>query len=230
MNYIKFRDYTNQQWGVVITTMPNSPTPLERGERVTIPGRNGSIWRSEHAYDDITLTPSLWVPPKRVSQLPNIKAWLSGSGNLELSPGSSTFYRARVSETIEFAPMDFDAGYQGIVVFECFPFRYFKSAPAITVTSRPSTVSNPGQVFSEPLLRIVGSGDVEISIGAQVFELYELSGSRYVDSESQECYTTDGLKNHLMAGAFPVLSPGDNLITWDGTISSIEIQPRWRSL
>lgn len=226
-NYMKFAQYSNRQMGILVTDMPNLPSPMERGEDVVVPGRSGSIWRSEHAYDNLTLAVGIWVPPERVAYLSQIKAWLMGEGQLELAQNAAAYYRARVSEGVEYRPLNFQSGYTATVVFSCDPFQHVRAADTLEI-AEPQSVLNLYNVFAEPLWEITGNGDIDLQIGAQSVGLEGVSGSVYLDSELQECYTQAGLANHLMTGAFPVLPPGLTSIDWTGSVTEIRIIPRWR--
>jgi phage-related protein len=60
-----------------------------------------------------------------------------------------------------------------------------------------------------------------------------LSGTTYVDLEIAEAYVMTGsgpesANGHVIIGAeVPVLVPGANEITYDNTITSLQIIPRW---
>ena len=78
-----------------------------------------------------------------------------------------------------------------------------------------------------------GSGTVGISVnGVMIFEYTFPDGENEVviDSQSEDAYLGDVLKNRNMSGEFPVLLPGTNIIGWSGSVSSIEILPRSRWL
>jgi len=51
-----------------------------------------------------------------------------------------------------------------------------------------------------------------------------------IDSEKQDAYLGEVLKNRNMNGEFPVLLVGTNKIEWSGYVESIEILPRSRWL
>jgi phage-related protein len=78
-----------------------------------------------------------------------------------------------------------------------------------------------------------GEGAVVISVnGLEIFEYTFPDGENEVviDSEKEDAYLGDVLKNRNMNGEFPVLLPGTNIIEWSGSVSSIEILPRSRWL
>lgn len=225
-NIIKFAGVSNQAYGVVVTSMPAIPAPLERGEAISIPGRSGDVWRGEGAYEAVQISVTLWVPPE--ADLAAVRGWLSGEGKLYI--GSDPYYwRARVSAVTAYTPCVFNDGWTATVTFECMPFRHADGG-IFTVTTNPYTVGNIFTAFAEPLIEINLTADAEISFCGTEFALTGLTGTVYVDCELQECYTADGVANDHMTGPFPVIPPGDSEISWTGGVSSMTVTPRWRTL
>ena len=97
----------------------------------------------------------------------------------------------------------------------------------------PYEVFNEGMETSKPIMVLKGEGTVVISVnGLEIFQYTFPEGENEVviDSEKQDAYLGDVLKNRNMNGEFPVLLPGTNIIEWSGYVSSIEILPRSRWL
>lgn len=98
---------------------------------------------------------------------------------------------------------------------------------------KPYEVFNEGLEISKPIMVLKGEGSVVISVnGLEIFEYTFPDGENEVviDSEKEDAYLGDVLKNRNMNGEFPVLLPGTNIIEWSGYVSSIEILPRSRWL
>ena len=100
------------------------------------------------------------------------------------------------------------------------------------------TVNNVGLENSKPIITLWGSGVIEISINTVgTFQLdFSINPDvpdEYltVNSEIEECYkdTAKTLKNRSMIGEFPILLPGENIITWTGILTKIivEVRSRW---
>lgn len=94
-------------------------------------------------------------------------------------------------------------------------------------------VFNEGLEASKPIMVLKGEGIVVISVnGLEIFqyEFPEGENEVVIDSEKEDAYLGDVLKNRNMNGEFPVLLPGTNVIEWSGNVSSIETLPRSRWL
>ena len=98
---------------------------------------------------------------------------------------------------------------------------------------KPFEVFNEGLENSKPKMVLHGRGTVEISVnGIHIFDYTFPEGETEVviDSEKEDAYLGDVLKNRNMNGEFPILLAGTNRIEWSGNVESIEILPRSRWL
>ena len=98
---------------------------------------------------------------------------------------------------------------------------------------KPFEVFNEGLEDSRPKMVLRGSGTVEVSVnGVHIFDYTFPEGETEVviDSEKEDAYLGEVLKNRNMNGDFPILLPGTNKIEWSGYVESIEILPRSRWL
>ena len=116
------------------------------------------------------------------------------------------------------------------VNFRCKPFWYLSGVEPITLTSSTSIISNPGSVYSEPVITVYGSGEITLMVGTTIVELSDVSGSITIDSSLMEAYSGDVSMNACMSGDFLRLQPGQNAISWSGDVTRIVVQPNWRML
>ena len=65
-------------------------------------------------------------------------------------------------------------------------------------------------------------------VGTTIVELTDITGSIVIDSALQEAYIGNTLMNDHMSGDFPVLKPGQNAISWSGTVTRMVVKPNWR--
>lgn len=95
------------------------------------------------------------------------------------------------------------------------------------------TVQNIGNETSKPLMHLTGNGRIVCrQNGLQVFayNFPENDDEVYLDSEKQDAYLGEVLKNRNMQGEFPMLPTGTTSITFEGDISAVEILARSRWL
>lgn len=98
---------------------------------------------------------------------------------------------------------------------------------------KPFEVENKGLETSRPIMTITGTGTVEIvvnGVGIFTYTFPEGENQVVIDSEKEDAYLGNVLKNRNMNGEFPILQPGMNKIEWSGDVESIEVEPRSRWL
>ena len=180
-------------------------------------------------YDDLILTATCFISDP--DQIPAIAAWLKGSGTVTFANRTGGYYIARIANQIPFEKVLRGNPHCTFAVnFRCYPFWYQDNVADVTITTSGSTVTNPGSVYSEPIITVTGSGDITLMVGTTIVELTDVSGSIVVDSVLQEAYKGTTLMNDHMSGDFPVLKPGLNGISWTGTVTQVIIKPNWRYL
>ena len=231
MAYFEWNGTRSTAYGIKVLTQPQRTRPLERLTYTTVPGRNGALvtTEGEDVYDDILLTVECWITD--TNRITEICAWLKGSGTLTISNRPNGFYYARVNNQISFEKLlSVNEHRRFSIIFRCKPFWYASGTQDITITESTSSVTNPGTVFSEPLITVYGSGEITLMVGQYITELSDVDESITLDSELQEAYKGSETKNNCMSGDFPIFQPGVNAISWSGNVTSVVITPRWRYL
>ena len=205
--------------------------PLERSKQTNVPGRPGSLTQLEgdDVYDDMILTATCFIADP--AQIPAIAAWLKGSGTVTFANRTGGHYNARIANQIPFEKVLRGNPHCSFAVnFRCYPFWYQENVSDVTITTSGDTVTNPGSVYSEPLITVYGSGNITLMVGTTIVELTNVSSSLVLDCALKEAYKGANLMNDHMSGDFPVLKPGLNAISWSGNVTRIVIKPNWRYL
>ena len=146
--------------------------PSERATYTNVPGRPGSLTtlEGEDVYDDLVLTATCFLSDP--SQIPAIAAWLKGSGTVTFANRQGGFYYARVVNQISFEKILRGNAHRAFAVnFRCKPFWYAENVEPITLTESGTFITNPGSVYSEPVITVNGSGDITLMVGMTVVEL-----------------------------------------------------------
>ena len=220
-----------RQYGIHVSEQPPITIPAERSTQTNVPGRPGSltILEGEDVYDDLLLTATCFISGP--AQIPAIAAWLKGSGTVAFANRTGGYYKAQIANQIPFEKVLRGNPHCSFAVnFRCFPFWYLENVADITLTASTSVITNPGSVYSEPVLTVYGSGDITLMVGTTIVELTDVSGSIVIDTVLQEAYLDNTMMNDHMSGGFPVLKPGMNAVSWTGTVERVVIKPNWRYL
>ena len=218
-------------YGIHVTEQPSLIRPSERVTFTNVPGRPGSLTtlEADDVYDDFILPVECTVAD--MHRLSEICAWLKGAGILTLAARPGGFYHARVANQIEFTKVLRNHENRTFTAtFRCKPFWYAADVQPITLTASGTFITNPGSVYSEPVITVYGSGDITLMVGMTITELSGISGSITLDTPLMEAYSGVTSMNGNMSGDFPTLLPGQNAVSWSGNVSKVEIQPNWRCL
>lgn len=83
--------------------------------------------------------------------------------------------------------------------------------------------------LAKPLLYVEGNGEITITINNNKFKVM-VKDYLYIDSELEIAYRekTDCL--NIDEGDYPVLTYGENNISFTGNVNKVEIKPRWREV
>ena len=218
------------EYGIHVTEQPPITIPSERATFTNVPGRSGSLTTLEgdDVYDDLLLTASCFIADP--SRIPAIAAWLKGSGTVAFANRQGGFYHARIVNQIPFEKILRGNPHRAFAVnFRCKPFWYASVVQPITLNMSGTFITNPGSVFSEPIITVYGSGEVTLMVGMTISEL-EIADNITLDTPLMEAYSGSASMNSRMSGDFPTLLPGQNAVSWTGNVSRVVVQPNWRYL
>ena len=218
------------EYGIRVSEQPPLTLPAERVTFTDVPGRSGSLTtlEGEDVYEDVVLTAQCFI--QSGARVPEIAAWLRGSGTVTFANRPGGFYHARVVNQIPFEKILRGNPHLAFAVnFRCKPFWYLKDIAPITLTQSGSFVTNPGSVHAEPVITVYGTGVITLMVGMTITEL-EITDKITLDTPLVEAYAGATSMNSCMSGDFPLLLRGKNAVSWSGDVSKVEIQPNWRSL
>jgi phage-related protein len=217
------------EYGIHVSQQPAITRAAERATFTNVPGRSGALTtlEGEDVYDDLTLSAECFITDS--GRLPEICGWLKGGGKVTFADRPGGFYFARIANQIPFEKILRGHPHRSFVTnFRCQPFWYVQGVSLITLTTSGGIITNPGNVFSEPVITVYGSGDITLMVGLYVVELEGISGSITLDTPLMEAYSGSASMNDNMSGDFPTLVPGINAVSWSGGVARVGIQPNWR--
>lgn len=235
-NDFKFKDHSTAEFGLMIATHPNIPIAERDEEQVAIPGRDGTVTRSNDRYKNVNVTYQVgWrsyklMQSERIAR--SIKAWLCGeprSGILSDTYDRDYFRRARFNSPADFTDVLF-SGARVNITFTCHPFKFSWLGQNTTNMTEHGSIVNMEAFPSKPYIKVYGTGgNLYINNSTIIFN----SIDEYVEIDSEAMAIFKGLENKsgtAQVGEFPQLMPGENVIQWDDNIEKIEIIPRWCAL
>lgn len=237
MHNFSFKDRWSEEFNadvvnIVTVKQGSKMRPEEQIDIIKIPYRNedliihsGKFKPYEQEFEFVLRDPTM---------IPLINTWLSGRGKLYLENdyeefNRDGFYIASVIEGWEYEKNH--STYDFKVKFQIDPFFYHNSGQKKkTYITQPLSIYNQGAIYSEPYIRINGSGNITLIINSQVCTFSDIANYIEIDSALLVTYKDTLNQGQKMSGDFPILEVGINNISWTGNVTSLEIMTRVREL
>lgn len=228
MNYIKFKEQDSRYIdGLVICELPPITKPPMRFTETAIDGIDGSVIE-EVGYQTYDKMLTIGITPK--AKIDDVIKFFSGKGDIIFSNEPDKCYKGIIVNQIDYIRLV--RFRTATVTFRVQPFKYkYEEIPVDNDVDGVFYVENWGNTTSKPLIRLSGSGTVVCYVNGNSVFSYTFPANDtdvYIDSEVQDAYLGDVLKNRSMMGEFPILQSGINEITFTGTVNDAEILARSR--
>lgn len=221
---------------LIITETPVFSCPKRDIEFTSVPGRSGDIISDNGRFENVTASYKVAALADDFNielMLRKIKAWLAGAiGYCKLSDtyDPNYFRYAALDGKIDFTQKLRAIG-EGTIKFNCKPFRYSTEGQQAIILTHETALYNPEGFESTPHIKIVGSGDITLYINNTAFSITSVDGNIEIDGDIMAAYSGTSLQNNKIHFTdFPKLAPGKNDISFIGSVSEIQITPRWCAL
>lgn len=212
--------------GVVVERYPNRSIPTRRFEEQAVAGRNGSVLLIDESFPNVVQEYEVYLSGE-TDTLPTVARrcaeWLcapKGYATLTDSYDTGVTREAYLMEglNVENALNQFG---RCTIAFSCKPQKWLLSGQTV---STALTTTNPTVFEARPLLKVSGSGTIEIN--DVEIEVLESVSDFFIDCETMNA--DDNSKIYCLE--FPVFTVGTSVITLDPTITAFEYTPRWWTL
>lgn len=230
MRKLIFNNICSEEIGIIVVEGPPEILAQEEYEEIEVEGRNGNLIVNKGTYKDIEkgfLLTTIDLDLDIEIIIEKIKKWLFEIKDNKLLYAIDNKYNI-VKKVImeEDIKTSFEEYGDFKVKFLCEPFYYKLNEKPIILTTQ-GNVYNDGDFESEPCIKIYGTGDIQLTIGSTTVQINDVVDSVTLDSKLLLCLDADGNNKSIdMIGNFPLLTQGNNAISWIGTVTKIEILPR----
>jgi phage-related protein len=234
-NWFEFRGERSTDYGLILRDGHSLGSPESNAEFVDIPGRNGPLILDDGTfknYED-TYSCGLMTRSNVEDQARLVKSWLQSSrayGYLRDWRDPDYYREATCTSKIDIQRAIEQLGY-AVVVFNCKPFKKSLVGLEPVILSQPGMLYNPEAYGSLPYIKLVGNGNITIYINNRSIVLQDVSEFIEIDCEMKEAYKEPGNgQNDKLRSDWPYFDPGENNISWTGSVDHLEIIPRWEAL
>lgn len=223
----------SSDFGMVIAEAPAFERGTRKQEVFNIPGKNGSIVFQQNAWNDVTRSYKVWLTKTGEEDLAAsvdaLLGWLNsktGYQRLEDNFEPNVFRLAYYSGGSNFENHLTQYG-NGTLTFTCRAERFYKDAEHPIEVTNGDKLNNPTRFSSKPLIHIEGTGAVTIAFGGATMSA-TLTDYINIDCDTMNAYRLQAENmNDKISGTFPTLLSGINTIAITGTVTKVEITPRY---
>ena len=202
----------------------------------TIPGRNGTIYQHDGSYKNRSIIAHCYLLSHLLERdIDQINAWLLSSvgyRRFEDSNDERHFMLARATTGIlKSARMGILAPFT--LEFDAKPQRFLKSGEKFIDVTTSMIIKNPTSFPALPLIRILGKGNIDLTIAGNVLHLYLGSDWQEIsyDAEADTAYLgSENMDSKIGSTDQIALPSGDSQISFTGNLKNIQIMPRWWEL
>ena len=231
--YFIYDGISSEEFGIKIKKggINNFSSPQRSYETIQVKGRNGDLVIDNGNYENFTLEIECYLDARNSNlnaMSMEIKKWLMsdlGYKKLILSTDSNYYYEAICANKLDISEMVENFG-ECLIVFNCKPLKREVFGDSRITLTQSSSLYNNG-LASSPYIKVVGSGDITIDINNQRLVLKGVEEYIEVDTELYNCFKGNVNQNNKMYSDFPVLEEGKNEISFTGSVTQLEILPRW---
>lgn len=237
MNYFTYRGRSSKEFNLAVERYPTIPGAERDVTFIEIPGRSGNLTVDNGRYKNIEVTYEANFRARTDHTMQvyamMIKAWLLESAKYE--DLSDTYDPDYFKQAVFAGPVDIENilnRYGRLkLTFHCKPFKLRKSGMNVVCMENATGINNPEQFGSLPKFIVYGSGAATLHVNNTVMLLNNIDGYVELDTETENASKgIVGKNSDVNIPAYPELRPGVNTISWEGSITRVEVIPRWRTL
>lgn len=208
---------------IIVNELPPITRASKRIDEKEIPGRSGKLYIDDDVYDTFVYQIKCTLGPE--ANIRDITNWLNGIGKLIISIEEDKYYEGIIKNQIDFTKV-LHVFYEFPIEIELQPFAYsikeiehnFKQASKIYISQSTTDIC--------PYIKLDGNGQVRLMINDKTQIINNIDGYIELDSKIEEAYKNNESKNSSVNGAYLKLKPGENSISWVGTITNLKIKYR----
>lgn len=242
MNAFSLGGVRSEDYGIIMTVPPDEVNADRDVEIISVRGRNGDVIVDGGRYNNVEISYSCALIPEddedyrkaaiRVASFLRPTAYYQ---RMENTYDPEHFRLARVASAISAESIAEQAG-KFSITWDCKPQLFLKSGECAIDFPEQGNLWNMTEFEALPLITVYGSGAGTVTIGDITVTIKSMDDHLVLDCELMDAYRvadSGALENKngsIYAPKFPVLRPGENLISWTGGVERLEIIPRWWTL
>ena len=200
LNHLTYDGVDSSDFGVFISGEGVFDAPARRGEMISIPGRNGSLFMDEGVFENIEIEYPAFIGTGYEelfrTRLGEFRSALTSRGNYKRLTDTyhpDEFRLGVYREGLEVEPIHITRAGGFTLKFDCKPQRFLISGETALTFFESGPITNPTLFESSPLIGVTGNGMVSIGKNGEYrFTVSDNTGTIWIDSEIMEAYLPAG--------------------------------------
>lgn len=229
--YLIFDGKSTGEFGVWISGGGTFDAPARDVEMISVPGRDGDLFFDNGRFRNISVSYPAFISNRFQPRMDDFRAWLCshvGYFRLEDTYHPDEFRRAMFKASLGVSTAPRNIAGRFTLSFDCKPQRWLKSGENGIEYSSSGKIYNPTEYGAKPLIRCIGTSGT-VTINGTAVTVTGCTAYVDIDCEEMECFEGSTNRNGtttLVNGAFPVLAPGENAVSFTG-FTKVIVTPRW---
>lgn len=221
-----FNGNSNLNLNLFLENYPSLPVANEDYEEVPVEGRNGNLIINKGTYPDRKIPFTFTILSETLDiDFIRVYDWLDEIEDSRLVWGKlDRCYRVKkvIYRNLE---KEFRSIGEFTVEFICEPFSEDLQLTTYEITSNNFSFNYIGNAPSEPLIKLYGSGNVQVTINGETMVINNVTDYVEIDSKLLQVRKADGTsKDNDTQGDFALFSKGINTISYVGTVTKIVVE------
>ena len=219
---------TSNTYGLYVDTPPKRSMAAQNTQKIDIPGREESLYVTDDEYEDVVMNIKALTFSNDFDISP-VYTWLRSARSFSFSSEPNNCYRVKKLNGIT-------PSYSGhgkniyTISFVVSPFVYRTDEAVISKTAREFIVTNNGNHYCRPTIKVYGTGDISLIIADESTEgmpttpditIFGVDGYCVIDAERTLVHK-DG-EFVRFSGKIPFAAVGDNGFIWSGGYTKCEL-------
>lgn len=230
-HYLTIDGVSSEDFNIWISGGATFNSPKRDIERVQVPGRDGDLVFDNGRYENIQVKYPAFITrgfQKNIGDFTDFISSLRGYKRLEDTYHPDEYRMASFDDGVSCKTTAANLAGEFDITFNCKPQRWLKEGERAIKFTGDGAIKNPTYQTAKPLLRVYGTGTVKIADITITISAADV----YTDID---CETMDAYKGAVNCNAnisttnneFPTLKSGTNNIVLGGSVTRVDITPRW---
>lgn len=221
-----FNNNTSLKMNLFLEKYPSIPIANEEYEELPVEGRSGNLYINKGTYPDKKIPFTFTILSSEIDiNFDLVYEWLTEITDKRMLFGKND--RCYIVKKVIFGDLqkEFSTIGEFNVTFVCEPFRSDINSITYTINSSNFKFNYSGNAPSEPLIKIYGSGNIQLTINGETMQINNVSNYVEIDSKLMQVRNQDlTSKDNDTLGDFPLFSKGENTISYTGSITKIIVE------